>query len=60
MKHLEKAKVSTSAKLSVQKLFNKPPKFSFSILKTLLTVLIPLLVNTPDIYLNIYIITIVS
>ena len=53
MSHLGKAEVSTSAKLSFQKLFNKPPKWSFAILK-LLTILIPLLSNTPDIQLNFY------
>ena len=53
MKHLEKNEVSTSTKLSVQKLFNKPPQWSFAILK-LLTILIPLLSNTPDIQLNFY------
>ena len=52
MKHLEKARVSTSTKLSVQKLFNKPPKWSFAILKFLIFILVPLLSNTLDIQLN--------
>lgn len=54
MKHLEKARVSTSTKLSVQKLFNKPPKWSFAVLKFLIIILVPLLSNTPDIQLNFY------
>ena len=54
MKHLEKARVSISTKLSVQKLFNKPPKWSFAVLKFLIVILVPLLSNTPDIQLNFY------
>ncbi len=54
MKHLEKARVSTSTRSTVQKLFNKPPKWSFSILKFLIIILVPLLSNAPDIQLNFY------
>ena len=54
MTHLEKSKISTSARLSVQKLFNKPPKWSFAILKFLIVILVPLLSNAPDIQLNFY------
>ena len=54
MTHLEKTEVSTSAKLSVQKLFNKPTKWSFAILKLLIVILVPLLSNAPDIQLNFY------
>lgn len=54
MKHLEKARALTSTKLSVQKLLNKPPKWSFAILKFLIIILVPLLSNTPDIQLNFY------
>mgnify|MGYP003602496965 FL=1 len=53
MTHLEKTEASTSKKSPTQKLFNKPPQWSFAILK-LLTILIPLLSNTPDIQLNFY------
>ena len=53
MTHLEKTEASTSKKPPTQKLFNKPPQWSFAILK-LLTILIPLLSNTPDIQLNFY------
>ena len=53
MKYLEKARILTSTKSSVQELFNKPPKWSFAILK-LLIILIPLLSNAPDIQLNFY------
>lgn len=58
MSHLEKNKVSTSTKSSVQKLFNKPPKWSFAILRFLIIILVPLLSNAPDIQLNFYIINI--
>lgn len=54
MKHLKKSKISTSAKLSVQKLFNKPSKWLFAILKFLIIILVPLLSNAPDIQLNFY------
>lgn len=54
MTNLEKSKISTSARLSVQKLFNKPPKWSFAILKFLIVILVPLLSNAPDIQLNFY------
>ena len=54
MTYLEKTEVSTSAKLSFQKLFNKPPKWSFAILKFLLIILVPLLSSAPDIQLNFY------
>lgn len=57
MKHLEKARVSTSTKSSVQKLFNNPPKWSLCLLK-LLIILISLLSNAPDIQLNFYTINI--
>ena len=52
MKHLGKARILTSTKSSVQKLFNKPPKWSFAILKFLIIILVPLLSNAPDIQLN--------
>ena len=39
--------------------FSKPPKWLFGIVKILLTVLIPFLLNTPDIHLNIHHINIV-
>jgi len=58
MKHLEKARVLTSTKSTVQKLFNKPPKWSFTILKFLIVILVPLLSNAPDIQLNFYTINI--
>lgn len=54
MTHLEKSKISTSVKLSVQKLFNTLPKWSFSVLRFLIVILIPLLSNAPDIQLNFY------
>ncbi|AMN66780.1 hypothetical protein AK825_02800 [Psychrobacter sp. P11G5] len=59
MAHLEKAKILTSTKLSIQKLFNKPPKRSFAILKFLIIILVPLLSNAPDIQLNFYMINII-
>ena len=52
---LEKPEVSTITKPSVQKPFNKPPKWSFAILKFLIIILVPLLSNAPDIQLNFYI-----
>ncbi len=58
MTHLEKARVSTSTKLPVQKLLNKPPKWSFAVLKFLIVILVPLLSNAPDIQLNFYIVNI--
>ena len=58
MTHLEKSQISTSAKSSIQKLFNKPSKWSFAILKFLIIILVPLLSNAPDIQLNFYIINI--
>lgn len=58
MKHLEKARVLTSTKSSVQKLLNKPSKWSFAILKFLIVILVPLLSNVPNIQLNFYIINI--
>ena len=58
MSHLGKAEVSTSAKLSFQKLFNKPPKWSLCLLKFLIIILVPLLSNAPDIQLNFYTINI--
>ena len=54
MKHLEKARVLTSTKSPVQKLLNKPSKWSFAILKFLIVILVPLLSNAPDIQLNFY------
>ena len=54
MKLLEKARVSTSTKSSVQKLFNKPSKWSLCLLKFLIIILVPLLSNAPDIQLNFY------
>ena len=54
MANLEKAKILTSTKLSFQKPFNKPPKWSFVILKFLIIILVPLLSNAPDIQLNFY------
>ena len=60
MKHLEKTEVSTSTKLSFQKRFNKPPKWSLGLLKFLIVILIPLLSNAPDIQLNFYIINIMA
>ena len=54
MTHLEKARVLTSTKSTVQKLFNKPPKWSFAILKFLIIILVPLRSNAPDIQLNFY------
>ena len=43
---------------SPQKPFEKPPKWSFGLLKLLLTILMRLLVDSPDIQLNFYMITI--
>ncbi len=43
---------------SSKKPFNKPPKWTFSILKFLIVILVPLLSNTSDIQLNFYIINI--
>ncbi len=54
MTHLEKTEASTSKKPPTQKLFNKPPKWSFAILKFLLIILVPLLSSAPDIQLNFY------
>ena len=54
MANLEKAKVSINTRLSIQKLLNKPPKWSFFILKFLIIILVPLLSNAPDIQLNFY------
>lgn len=45
-------------KASVQKLFNKPLKWSFIILRLLVIILIPLLSSAADIQLNFYIINI--
>ena len=53
MTHLEKTEASTSKKPSTQKLFNKPHKWSFAMLK-LLIILILLLSNAPDIQLDFY------
>ena len=58
MSHLEKSEVSISKKLPIQKLFNKPHKWSFTILRLLIIILVPLLSNAPDIQLNFYIINI--
>lgn len=58
MTHLEKARVLTSTKSPVQKLLNKPSKWSFAILKFLIVILVPLLSNAPDIQLNFYIVNI--
>lgn len=58
MKHLEKARVLTSTKSSVQKLLNELPKWSFAILKFLIIILVPLLSNAPYIQLNFYIVNI--
>ncbi len=58
MTHLEKTEVSVSKKSLIQKLLNKPPKWSLSILKFLIIILVPLLSNVPDIQLNFYIINI--
>ena len=41
-----------------KKWFGKPPKWSFTILKFLLVILMPLLSDTPDIQLNFYMINI--
>ncbi len=42
-----------------KKPFDKPPKWSFTILKFLLVILVPLLSNSPDIQLNFYVINII-
>lgn len=55
MTHLEKTEVSTITKSSIQKLFSKPSKWSFGVLRFLIVILIPLLSNAPDIQLNFYI-----
>lgn len=55
---LEKLEALTSTKISVKKLFKKPPKWSLGILKCLIVILIPLLLNAPDIQLNFYTINI--
>ncbi len=49
----------TNIKLSLQKSFSKPPKWSFVILKFLIVVLVPLLSNPPDIHINFYMINII-
>ena len=54
MSHLEKPEISTITKSSIQKLFNKPPKWSFAILKFLIVILVPLLPNALNIQLNFY------
>lgn len=50
----QKGHIPTNPKLSFQKLFNKPPEWSFAILKLLIIILVPLLSNAPDIQLNFY------
>ena len=50
--------IVNNSTLSSQKLFEKPPKWSFVILKFLIVVLVPLLSNSPDTQLNFYMITI--
>lgn len=42
----------------LKKPFNKPPKWSFVILKFLIVVLIPLILNSPDIHIKFYMINI--
>lgn len=59
MSHLEKSEISTIIELSVQNTFNKPPKWSFAILRFLIIILVPLLSNVPDIQLNFYTINVV-
>ncbi|TXD96519.1 hypothetical protein ES754_10300 [Psychrobacter frigidicola] len=49
---LSKNRLATPAKI----FFSKPAKWQLGVLNILLTILMPLLLNTPDIYLNIYII----
>jgi len=59
MVNLNKIDSSISTNPSSKHFFNKPPKWSFGIVKLLLTVLMPLLLNMPDIHLNVYIVNFV-
>ncbi len=54
MTHPTQTKETTSSKKS----FNKPPKWTLSILKFLIVILVPFLSNSPDIQLNFYMINI--